>query len=68
MQQFVEDIGLSIFWGALGVVLLFVATLIFDRLDPLDIRGMIKEGNIAAGILLGALAVGMAIIIAQAIS
>ena len=68
MQQFFEDVGLSIFWGGLGVVLLFAATMVFDRLDPLDIRGMIKEGNIAAGILLGALAVGMAIIIAQAIS
>ncbi len=68
MQQFVENIGLSVFWAFLGVLLLFAATLLFDRLDPLDIRGMIKEGNIAAGILLGALAVGMAIIIAQAIS
>ena len=68
MQRFVENVGLSVFWAFLGVLLLFGATLLFDRLDPLDIRGMIKEGNIAAGILLGALAVGMAIIIAQAIS
>lgn len=68
MQHFFESVGLSIVWAALGVVLLFVATLIFDLLHPLKIRQMIEEGNVAAGILLGAVAIGMAIIIAQAIS
>ena len=68
MQQFLEDIGLSIFWALLGVVLLWVSTLLFDKFDRLDIRGMIKDGNIAAGILLGALAIGIAMIISAALT
>ena len=68
MQQFFENVGLSIVWAALGVVLLFVATLAFDMLHPLKIRHMIEEGNVAAGILLGAVTIGMALIIATAIS
>lgn len=68
MLSFIESIGLSLFWAALGVVLLFVATIAFDALHPMKIRHMIEEGNVAAGILLGAIAIGMAIIIAQAIS
>jgi uncharacterized membrane protein YjfL (UPF0719 family) len=68
MQHFFESVGLSIVWAGLGVVILFVATLVFDMLHPLKIRQMIEEGNVAAGILLGAVAIGMAIIIAQAIS
>ena len=68
MQQFLEDIGLSVFWALLGVVLLWVSTLIFDKFDRLDIRQMIKEGNIAAGILLGALAIGIAMIISAALT
>ena len=68
MQQFLEDIGLSVFWALLGVVLLWVSTLIFDKFDRLDIREMIREGNIAAGILLGALAIGIAIIISAALT
>ncbi len=68
MQQFLEDIGLSVFWALLGVVLLWVSTLIFDKFDRLDIREMIREGNIAAGILLGALAIGIAMIISAALT
>lgn len=68
VQRFFESVGLSLVWAALGVILLFVATLAFDALHPMRIRQMIEEGNIAAGILLGALTIGIAIIIAQAIS
>ncbi|HET8627999.1 MAG TPA: DUF350 domain-containing protein [Thermomicrobiales bacterium] len=67
MQKFLSDVGLSVVWAFIGVVLLYLATVLFDKFDPLDIRKMIKEGNIAAGVLLGALAIGIAIIIAAAI-
>jgi len=66
--KFLSELGLSVAWAAIGVVLLFVSTLLFDKFDPLDIRGLIKQGNVAAGVLLGALTIGMAIIIATAIS
>ena len=68
MQQFFTNAGLSVIWAAIGVVLLFVTTLAFDMLHPLNIRKMIEEGNIAAGILLGAVVIGMAYIIGTAIS
>lgn len=68
MQQVLANAALSIAWAVLGVVLLFLATLAFDLLHPLKIRHLIEEGNVAAGILLGAVALGMALIIATAIS
>ena len=68
MRVFIQDLGLSVVWSVVGVVLLFVSALAFDALHPLKIRHLIQEGNVAAGVLLGAVAVGMAIIIATAIS
>lgn len=68
MQQFVTEAPLSVLWALLGVVLLFLSTLAFDALHPLRIRHLIEEGNVAAGILLGAVTLGMALIIATAIS
>ena len=68
MSQFLANIVLSIAWASLGVVLLFLATLAFDALHPLHLRRSIEEGNLAAGILLGAVTIGMAIIISTAIS
>ncbi len=68
MMQFFQNAGLSIIWAALGVVLLFVATLAFDALHPMKLRQMIEEGNVAAGIILGAVVIGTAMIITAAIS
>jgi len=68
VQQFFTNAGLSVLWAAIGVVLLFVTTLAFDMLHPMKISHMIEEGNIAAGILLGAVVIGMAYIIGTAIS
>ena len=67
MQAFFSDVGLTIVWSLLGVILLFVATLFFDRLHPLRIDEMIERGNVAAGVLLGAVVIGLAIIIASVI-
>ena len=68
MMQFFQNAGLSIVWAALGVVLLFIATLAFDALHPMRLRQMIEEGNVAAGIILGAVVIGTAMIITAAIS
>ena len=68
MVEFIQDVGLSVAWAAIGVILLFVATLAFDALHPLKIRHLIEEGNVAAGILLGSVAIGMALIITAALT
>jgi uncharacterized membrane protein YjfL (UPF0719 family) len=68
MLHFFQNAGLSIVWAALGVVPLFIATLAFDMLHPLRLRQMVEEGNVAAGIILGAVVIGTAMIITAAIS
>lgn len=61
--QFVRDIGLTAVWTLIGVALLFLSTILYDKLDPLELRNLIKEGNVAAGVLLGALTIGVALIV-----
>ena len=68
MQTFLTDIGLTIVWSLIGVLLLFVATLFFDKLHPIKLDDLIRQGNVAAGVLLGAVVIGIAIIIANVIS
>jgi uncharacterized membrane protein YjfL (UPF0719 family) len=66
--EFIQDVGLSVAWAVIGVILLFIATLAFDALHPLKIRHLIEEGNIAAGILLGSVAIAMGLIITAALT
>jgi uncharacterized membrane protein YjfL (UPF0719 family) len=68
VADFFHDVGLSVAWAVIGVVLLFLATLAFDALHPMKIRQLIEEGNIAAGIVLGSVAIAMGLIITAALS
>ena len=61
--HFLSNVGAVIFWAALGMVLLLAADHIIDRIDPLDFDKEIKNGNVAAAIVMSALIIGVAIII-----
>ena len=62
-QHFLANVGAVIFWALLGMFLLLIADHIIDRIDPLDFDKEIKNGNIAAAIVMSALIIGVAIVI-----
>ena len=63
LQQLAETIG----WSFLGVVLFYFGIRLFDLLDPIDYRAEIRNGNMAAGIILAAVVVSIATIIISVI-
>lgn len=63
----ISSILSSIVWAIVGVLLLIFAVRVFDWIDPVPYREEVKKGNVAAGVVLGALIVGMAIIVFAAI-
>ncbi|MEB3187896.1 MAG: DUF350 domain-containing protein [bacterium] len=50
-------------WTLLGVLVLFVGTLLWDRLDPVDYRAEIAKGNVAAAIKFAAVILSLAAIV-----
>lgn len=69
MANLLTNIILSIIFAALGFVLLFVGYRIFDSLTPLNLsKRIFEDGNIAAAIMAGAFVIGLAIVVAAAIS
>ncbi len=57
----------SIFWAVIGVLLLIFAFRIFDLSDPVRYHEQIEKGNVAAGVVMAGVMIGMAIIIYAAI-
>lgn len=58
----------SIVYATLGGVLLLIAYRLVDLFTPHDLSELIfGRGNVAAGVVVGALLIGLAIIIAAAI-
>lgn len=69
MQQTITNLILSLVFALLGFILLFVGYRVFDALTPTDLNKRIfEDGNVAAAVLAGAFVLGLAIIVALAIS
>lgn len=64
----VPNILLAVIYAVIGVVLFILAFLAFDRITPgLLWKELIEDQNTALGILMGAVAIALAIIIAAAV-
>ncbi len=59
LQIFAESIG----WTFVGVILLYAGVRLFDIIDPIDYRQQIRNGNLAAGIIVAAIIMALAAII-----
>jgi putative membrane protein len=58
----------ALIFALLGITVLVVSLIVFDRLTPYRLwKEIIDEHNTALAILLGAIALGMSIIVAAAI-
>ncbi|GAC1357044.1 MAG: hypothetical protein NVS4B8_20260 [Herpetosiphon sp.] len=60
-------VAASVAWTVLGVFIFYGGVRLYDLLDPIDYRAEIQRGNVAAGITLGAVIIGLAAIVIMAI-
>ncbi len=68
LESFLQGAVASVVFTALGVVMLWLAFTVLNRVLPFSLRKEIEEDqNIALGIVLGAIILGIAIIVAAAI-
>ncbi len=62
-------VGINFLYAALGVVLMWLAYRIFDKLTPqVDFPAELKRGNIAVAIFIAALFLSIAIIVGGALN
>jgi putative membrane protein len=59
---------MNVLYAVLGVVIMFVSIKVFDRLTKIELEAELQRGNIAVGILVGALFLSIAMIIGRALS
>jgi len=58
----------AVLFAIIGVVLFIVAFMVFDKLTPGSLwKELIEDQNTAIGVLMGAVAIALAIIIAAAV-
>lgn len=50
-------------WAVFAVVIFYGCLRLFDTLDPIDYRAEIRDGNLAAGVIMAAMVIAIAAII-----
>jgi len=69
VEHAINNALLSLLFAVLGFAMLFAGYKLFDIWTPADLSQKIfEEGNVAAAVMLGAFVIGLAIVVAAAIS
>ena len=68
LQHFAMSLLAAAAFGLLGITLLAIGFKVFERITPkLDIEVELAKGNVAVGIMVGALVLGISLIVLMAI-
>ena len=63
-----SNVVAAVIFSAIGVVLFVIAFLVFDKITPGSLwKELIEDQNTALGVLMGAVAIALAIIIAASV-
>lgn len=71
MRRFMEvmnNLGLSALFGLLGIIIMAIGYIVFDKLIPLDFNKELEKNNIAVAIVIAGLLVGIAIIVSRVVA
>ena len=68
MWHFLSNVGAAVAFALLGIILFIVGFMIFDRITPGSLwKELLEDQNTALGVLMGCVAIAIAIIIAAAV-
>lgn len=63
MSLFMTQLLLSLAWTVVGVAMVLGGTWLFDLLTPIDYRGEIRKGNLAAGVVLASVVLSITAVV-----
>ena len=67
-MDIVQNIELALVFALIGIVVFVMSFVIIDRMTPYDLwKEIIQEKNLALAVLIGAMSIGICIIIAAAV-
>ena len=67
-MDIVRNIELALVFALIGIVVFVVSFVIIDRMTPYDLwKEVVQEKNLALAVLIGAMSIGICIIIAAAV-
>lgn len=63
-----NNLGLSALFGLLGIIIMAIGYLVFDKMIPLDFNKELEKNNISVAIVIAGLLIGIAIIVSRVVA
>jgi len=67
-MEVVSNLGLSALFGLLGILVMAVGYIIFDKMIPLDFNKELEKGNLSVAVVIAGLLIGIAIIVSRVVA
>ena len=67
-MSILTNLGLSALFGLLGIIILIIGYILFDKIVPLDFNKELGNNNIAVAIVIAGLLIGIAIIVSRVVA
>jgi len=62
-----NNLGLSVLFGVVGILIMAIGYVLFDKMIPLDFNKELEKNNIAVAIVIAGLLIGIAIIVSRVV-
>jgi len=67
MGNVLSNLGLSALFGLLGIIIMAVGYILFDKMIPLDFNKELEKNNMSVAIVIAGLLIGIAIIVSRVV-
>lgn len=68
MEHILWNLGVSLVFGMLGIGIMIVGYIIFDKVIPADFNKELEKNNTAVAIVIAGMLIGLAIIVSRVVA
>ncbi|WP_160678438.1 DUF350 domain-containing protein [Clostridium sp. C8-1-8] len=68
MMAVLANLGLSLLFGILGIIIMAIGYVVFDKVIPADFNKELENKNTAVAIVIAGMLIGVAIIVSKVIA
>ena len=67
-MEILGNLGISFLFGLLGIIIMVIGYVIFDKVIPADFNKELEKGNIAVAIVVAGMLIGIALIVSKVVA
>ncbi|MDD6770464.1 MAG: DUF350 domain-containing protein [Inconstantimicrobium porci] len=68
MMEILGNLGISFLFGLLGIIIMVIGYVIFDKVIPADFNKELEKGNTAVAIVIAGMLIGIALIVSKVVA